>query len=142
MLIPQSDWNGLRDEVVEHLSRLIQIDTTNPPGNEMVLARYLDRAFQAAGIETHLFEPVPNRAAIVGRLCASHPSAPPVLLLAHMDVVGVAREAWTTNPFGGEIIDGYVYGRGAIDDKGMLAVNLVTLLVFQRLLTSGRCELT
>jgi len=47
MLIPQSDWNGLRDEVVGHLSRLIQIDTTNPPGNEMVLARYLDQTLHA-----------------------------------------------------------------------------------------------
>ena len=142
MLIPQSDWNGLRDEVVAHLSRLIQIDTTNPPGNEMVLARYLDQTLHAAGIETHLFEPVADRAAFVGLLPAARAEAPPVLLLAHMDVVGVARDAWTTNPFGGEIIDGYVYGRGAIDDKGMLAVNLMTLILLRRLLTSGRHELT
>jgi acetylornithine deacetylase/succinyl-diaminopimelate desuccinylase-like protein len=142
MLIPQSDWNGLRDEVVGHLRRLIQIDTTNPPGNEMVLARYLDQTLRAAGIETHLFEPVSDRAALVGRLRVARPAAPPVLLLAHMDVVGVARESWTTNPFGGDVIDGYVYGRGAIDDKGMLTVNLMTLLLLQRLLASGRYELT
>jgi acetylornithine deacetylase/succinyl-diaminopimelate desuccinylase-like protein len=142
MLLPQSAWNGLRDEVVGHLTRLIQVDTTNPPGNEMVLARYLDRALQSAGIETHLFEPVPGRAALVGRLRASQPASLPVLLLAHMDVVGVAREAWTTNPFGGDVIDGYVYGRGAIDDKGMLAVNLMTLVALQRRLSAGQARLT
>ena len=142
MLLPPSHWNGLRDEVVGHLTRLIQIDTTNPPGNEMVLARYLDRVMHSAGIETHLFEPVADRAAIVGRLRAAAPESPPVLLLAHMDVVGVARDAWTTNPFGGEVIDGYVYGRGAIDDKGMLAVNLMTLVALQRRLSAGQVRLT
>ncbi|HEV8217557.1 MAG TPA: M20/M25/M40 family metallo-hydrolase [Gemmatimonadaceae bacterium] len=142
MLLPQSEWNGLRDEAVAHLSRLIQIDTTNPPGNEMVLARYLDETLHAAGIETHLYEPVSGRAAIVARLRAEPPAAPPVLLLAHMDVVGVEREAWTQDPFGGAVIDGYVYGRGAIDDKGMLAVNLVSLLLMRRLLSRGRHALT
>ena len=142
MLLPQSAWNGLRDEVVAHLTHLIRIDTTNPPGNEMVLARYLDHVCHTVGIETCLFEPVAGRAAIVGRLRAAQETAPPLLLLAHMDVVGVAPEAWTKNPFGGDVVDGYVYGRGAIDDKGMLAVNLMTLVALQRLLASGRYELT
>ena len=142
MFLPQSEWIGPRDELVTHLTRLIRIDTTNPPGNEMVLAHYLDQVLHAEGIETRLFEPVTDRAALVARLRASNPTAPPILLLAHMDVVGVAREAWTTNPFGGDVIDGYVYGRGAIDDKGMLAVNLMTLILLRRLLASGRHELT
>ena len=142
MFLPQSDWIGPRDELVTHLTRLIQIDTTNPPGNEMVLARYLDQVLHSEGIETRLFEPVADRAALVARLRAPHPTAPPVLLLAHMDVVGVARDAWTTNPFGGDVIDGYVYGRGAIDDKGMLAVNLMTLILLRRLLARGQHELT
>jgi acetylornithine deacetylase/succinyl-diaminopimelate desuccinylase-like protein len=127
---------------VAHLTRLIRIDTTNPPGNEMVLARYLEETLRAAGIETHVFEPVPNRAALVARIRAARADGPAVLLMAHMDVVGVAREAWTTDPFGGEVIDGYVYGRGAIDDKGMLAVNLMTLVLLRRLLSDGRHELT
>lgn len=142
MFLPQSEWNGLRDEVVTHLTRLIQIDTTNPPGNEMLLARYLDQVLHAEGIETRLFEPVADRAALVARVRSSRPTTPPVLLMAHMDVVGVAPDAWTTNPFGGDIIDGYVYGRGAIDDKGMLAVNLMTLILLRRLLAAGRHELT
>src|SRR4029079_10823856 len=108
MRLPQSAWNGLRDEVVAHLTHLIRIDTTNPPGNEMVLARYLDPVFHTAGIETCLFEPVAGRAAIVGRLRAAQETALPLLLLAHMDVVGVAPEAWTKNPFGGDVVDGYV----------------------------------
>jgi acetylornithine deacetylase/succinyl-diaminopimelate desuccinylase-like protein len=142
MLLHQSDWNGLRDEVVSHLTRLIRIDTTNPPGNEMALARDFDRTLRAAGIETHLLEPVPERAALVARIRSPRPAAPPILLLAHMDVVGVARDAWTTDPFGGAVIDGYVYGRGAIDDKGMLTVNLMTLIALRRALDAGRVELT
>jgi acetylornithine deacetylase/succinyl-diaminopimelate desuccinylase-like protein len=58
------------------------------------------------------------------------------MLLAHMDVVGVERQRWTTNPFGGELLDGYLYGRGAIDDKGMLAVNLQTMLMLQERLAN------
>jgi acetylornithine deacetylase/succinyl-diaminopimelate desuccinylase-like protein len=119
------------DETVTHLRRLIQIDTRNPPGNEMPLARYLDATLAAAGIETHLFEPVANRGALVGRI-RGNGAQPPVLIAAHMDVVDVEREKWIHDPLGGEIDDGYLYGRGAIDDKGMLATNLVAMLRIKR----------
>jgi acetylornithine deacetylase/succinyl-diaminopimelate desuccinylase-like protein len=122
---------SLLDEVAGHLRHLIQIDTSNPPGNEMAVARYLDQTLIAAGIETHLFEPVANRAAIVARLQGSG-EADPVLVLAHMDVVGVERDEWAHDPFGGVIAGGYLYGRGAIDDKGMLAANLVAMLRLKR----------
>ena len=130
------DWSAVREQVVRHLRHLLRIDTTNPPGNEIVAARYLDGVLREASIETHLLEPVPARAALVARLRGDG-SAPPVLLLAHMDVVGVEREHWTVDPFGGEVRDGHVYGRGAIDDKGMLAVNLVTMLLLRRHVADG-----
>ena len=126
-----STWRALGIETANHLRRLIQFDTSNPPGNELPLARYLDDTLSAAGIETHRFEPLPNRGALVARL-RGNGSAAPVLITAHMDVVGVDREAWTHDPFAGDTHDGYLYGRGAIDDKGMLAVLLVAMLRIQR----------
>ncbi|HLA14847.1 MAG TPA: M20/M25/M40 family metallo-hydrolase, partial [Gemmatimonadaceae bacterium] len=94
-------------------------------------ARYLESALRAEGVETTLFEPVKNRAALIGRIRGTG-AARPVILLAHMDVVGVERANWSCDPFAGEIRDGYVYGRGAIDDKGMLAANLMAMLLLQR----------
>jgi acetylornithine deacetylase/succinyl-diaminopimelate desuccinylase-like protein len=93
------------------------------------------------GIETTLLEPAPGRAALIGRLKGSGRKRP-VLLLAHMDVVGVEREHWTTHPFGGEILDGFLYGRGAIDDKGMLAVNLQAMLLLnEHVVRAGRTSI-
>jgi acetylornithine deacetylase/succinyl-diaminopimelate desuccinylase-like protein len=122
------DWEGSLWECIAHLQALIRMDTVNPPGRELGVARYLDDVLRGVGIETTLLEPAPDRAALVARLKGSGKQRP-VLLLAHMDVVGVERSRWTTNPFGGEILDGFLYGRGAIDDKGMLAVNLQTMLL-------------
>jgi acetylornithine deacetylase/succinyl-diaminopimelate desuccinylase-like protein len=104
------------------------MDTVNPPGRELGVARYLDDVLRGVGIDTTLLEPSPGRAALVARLKGSGKNRP-VLMLAHMDVVGVERARWSTNPFGGEILEGFLYGRGAIDDKGMLAVNLQTMLL-------------
>src|SRR4051812_26577170 len=92
---------------------------------------YIEAVLAAEGIETQLLQPEKNRAQVVGRIRGDG-SRRPVILLAHMDVVGVERESWTFDPFGGEISGDYLYGRGAIDDKGMLAVSLVTMLLLQR----------
>ncbi|HEU4748804.1 MAG TPA: M20/M25/M40 family metallo-hydrolase [Gemmatimonadaceae bacterium] len=125
------DWSAVERETVSRLQDLIRFDTTNPPGNEMPLAQYLDSVLRAEGIETTLFEPDTSRAALIGRIRGTG-EARPVMLLAHMDVVGVERANWSCDPFAGEVRDGYVYGRGAIDDKGMLAANLMTMLLLQR----------
>ena len=122
---------AVADEALRHLRRLIQFDTTNPPGNELPLAKYLAQVLAADGIESELVEPTKNRAVLCARLRGSG-AARPVMLTAHMDVVGVERDRWTTDPFGGELIDGYVYGRGAIDDKGMLAASLMAFLLLKR----------
>lgn len=125
------DWAAVREEVVEHLRQILRFDTTNPPGNELPLGCYLESVLTRAGIETQLLEPAPGRAAVVARITGSG-ERQPVVLLAHMDVVAVERERWSVDPFGGEVRDGYVYGRGAIDDKGMLATNLMAMLLLQR----------
>jgi acetylornithine deacetylase/succinyl-diaminopimelate desuccinylase-like protein len=132
----EPDWRRARDETVRHLRELIRFNTVNPPGNELRLARYLDRALSDEGIATQLFEPSPGRAALIGRL-RGNGTRRPVLLMAHMDVVGVEREHWSVDPFAGDVRDGFVYGRGAIDDKGMLAANLMTMLLLQRSLRAS-----
>ncbi|HEU4565412.1 MAG TPA: M20/M25/M40 family metallo-hydrolase [Gemmatimonadaceae bacterium] len=125
------DWAAVRDETVAHLRRLIRIVTVNPPGNELEAARYLDGVLTGAGIQTRLFETAPGRAVLAATLKGSG-AREPLLLLAHMDVVGADPAAWSTDPFGGEVRGGYVYGRGAIDDKGMLAANLMAMLLLKR----------
>jgi acetylornithine deacetylase/succinyl-diaminopimelate desuccinylase-like protein len=125
------DWKGIAEETITHLRALIRFNTTNPPGNELPLARYLHDVLCGAGIETQLFEPSHLRGAVVARLRGTGAQRP-VLLMAHMDVVGVEREHWSVDPFGGDVRDGFLYGRGAIDDKGMLAANLMTMLILKR----------
>jgi len=129
--LSEGDWEGALWDTVAHLQALIRLDTVNPPGDEIRVARYLDDVLRGARIETTLLEPAPRRGAVVGRIAGTG-TREPVLLMAHMDVVPVEREKWTTNPFGGEILDGYLYGRGAIDDKGMLAANLQAMLLARR----------
>ena len=125
------DWAAVARETVVHLQRMIRIDTVNPPGNELAVAQYLDGVLRAERIDTRLFEPAPGRAAVVARLVGDG-TRRPVIIMAHMDVVGVERANWTVDPFGGETLGGYLYGRGAIDDKGMLAANLQTMLLLKR----------
>ena len=127
----EPDWDAAGRETIGHLQAMIRLNTVNPPGNEIQVARYLESKLKAEGIETHLFEPAPGRAALVARL-KGNGSARPVLIMGHMDVVGVERDKWSVDPFAAEIKDGYIYGRGAIDDKGMLAANLETMLLLKR----------
>jgi acetylornithine deacetylase/succinyl-diaminopimelate desuccinylase-like protein len=135
------DWESVKAETVSRLQAIIRFDTTNPPGNELPLALFLDGALREEGIETTLFKPEENRAVLVGRL-RGNGTKRPVILLAHMDVVGVERTRWSVDPFAGEIKDGYLYGRGAIDDKGMLAANLMTILLLKRGRTQGGATLS
>jgi acetylornithine deacetylase/succinyl-diaminopimelate desuccinylase-like protein len=128
---PEPDWTAASRETLAHLQAMIRLNTVNPPGNELLVAGHLDSALRAAGIETHLFEPTPGRGALVARI-KGNGSRQPVLIMGHMDVVGVERDKWSVDPFAAEIRDGYLYGRGAIDDKGMLAANLETMLLLKR----------
>ena len=129
------DWPAVEHETLELLRALLRIVTINPPGNEMACATLVHETLVRAGIASQLLEPAPGRGIVAARLRATAPgSGGPLLLLAHMDVVGVEREHWTVEPFAAEVRDGYVYGRGAIDDKGMLATNIMALLLARRML--------
>lgn len=112
----------------EHLERLIRLDTQNPPGNELITARYFDSVFkQIPGVETQVLVAAPNRANFVARLRAARPTKRAVLIMGHMDVVGADTTKWETNPFVPTEKGDYLYGRGAIDDKGMLAAAVSAL---------------
>ena len=128
----QPDFDKARAEAVEHLSALVKIDTSNPPGNEIKAAEYIKQVLDREGIASEIFESAPGRASIVARL-AGNGKKKPLLLMGHLDVVGVEREHWTVDPFGAEIKDGYLYGRGSSDDKGMDAANLEVFLLLHRL---------
>ena len=119
------------NEVVEHLQALLRLDTRNPPGNENLAADYLRGVLARDGIDSATVGPSPDRASLVARLRGDG-SAPPLLLMSHTDVVAVEREKWTQDPFGGEIVDGFIYGRGALDMKNMVAMELQTMLLLKR----------
>src|SRR5512132_75739 len=110
------------DSTASLLSDLIRAKTSNPPGNERRIAELLAPRFKALGFEVKIIPtPDSSKAIIVARLKGDG-SKRPVLLAAHADVVGVEREKWSVDPFAGLIKDGHVYGRGAIDFKGGMAV--------------------
>ena len=135
-----ADWTAVEAETIEQLQALIRFDTTNPPGNELPLAEHITRVLEREGIESKLLVPMPDRAAVIARITGNGKKRG-VMLLAHMDVVGVEKDKWSCDPFGGVVRDGYLYGRGAIDDKGMLAANLMAMLLIKRNLVDQGVEL-
>jgi acetylornithine deacetylase/succinyl-diaminopimelate desuccinylase-like protein len=126
------DFAAARDEVVNILSGFVRIDTSNPPGNETKGAEYLKSILDRDGIASEIFEMEPGRGNIVARLKGNGKKRP-ILLMGHIDVVGVEREKWTVDPFGGLVKDGYLYGRGSSDDKGMASACLEVFLLLHRL---------
>lgn len=124
------DWESVRDEVTGYLQALLRINTMNPPGNETEAAAYLSTVARDAGIPCELAG-TRGRDNFVARLSGSG-AGRPVVLLGHTDVVGVERERWTRDPFGGEVADGYVWGCGAVDMKNQVAANLMVMLLLKR----------
>src|SRR4029078_6065597 len=104
------------------LGELIRIDTSNPPVHEGQIDQLLDAKFKPLGFDTEIVPtPETGKAHFLARLKGDG-SKRPILLAAHADVVGVERDKWTVDPFAGVVKDGHVYGRGAIDFKGFMAV--------------------
>ncbi len=127
----EADWTALGDEATGLLTRYLRINTTNPPGNEIAAARWLQAVLRRDGIEAQIFEPAPGKANLYARLRGDG-SARPLILLNHMDVVLASPEYWTVDPFSGLIKDGYVWGRGALDMKGEAIAQLMTMLILKR----------
>ncbi|MBI5934991.1 MAG: M20/M25/M40 family metallo-hydrolase [Chloroflexi bacterium] len=112
---------------VEILQRLIQFNTTNPPGNEAACIAYARGLLTDAGIESLIVEKVQNRPNLIARIEGSG-KAPPLLLYGHVDVVTTDKQKWDQPPFEGKLLDGYVWGRGALDMKGGVAMMLSAFL--------------
>ena len=125
------DWRALGDEAVALLSAYLAIDTTNPPGNEIAGARFLADVLARDGIESRIVESAPGRANLVARVRGDG-SLGAIVLHHHIDVVYADRRFWTIDPFGGEIRDGFLYGRGAIDMKSTGILQLTAVLALKR----------
>ncbi len=128
------DLNKLADEAQVWLSDLVRINTVNPPGNESATAKYISAIFQKEGISNEVVEMAPGRSIVIARLQAGPLPDPSnaLLLVAHQDTVGVDTKKWNADPFAAAIRDGYMYGRGSIDDKAMLAANIATIVELRR----------
>jgi acetylornithine deacetylase/succinyl-diaminopimelate desuccinylase-like protein len=111
----------------ELLQNLIRFDTTNPPGNEEACIRYINGLLSEAGIDTSLLALDPKRPNLVARLKGEGKS-PPLLMYGHVDVVSTETETWRHPPFSGDIAEGYIWGRGALDMKGGVAMMLSAFL--------------
>jgi acetylornithine deacetylase/succinyl-diaminopimelate desuccinylase-like protein len=123
--------NNVKQEVTQLLSELIQIDTTNPPGNEIEAATYLSQYLANEGFKTEIIESSPGRGSVVTRLKGIG-EKPSLLLLSHLDVVAANPNEWTVDPFAGAIKNGYVYGRGAIDMKCMTAIEIMVIKLLKK----------
>ena len=123
--------NEIEQEITRFLSDLIRINTTNPPGKETAAATFVAEFLAREGFISEIIESAPGRGSVVSRLKGSG-EKPNLLLLSHLDVVAANPVEWTVDPFAGTVKDGYVYGRGAYDMKGMTAVEVFTLLLLKR----------
>ena len=123
------DWQKEQAEILQHYRNLVQINTVY--GNETKATEYVKRVLDAEGIPSKTFALDPNRANLVARL-KGNGSKRPLLILAHTDVVAVQPEKWPVDPFGAVMKDGYIWGRGAIDDKDKLVAMLMTMILIKR----------
>jgi acetylornithine deacetylase/succinyl-diaminopimelate desuccinylase-like protein len=129
--MPLKILNEIEEEITDLLSKLIQIDTTNPPGNEIRATKFLSDYLALDGFYSEIFESEPGRGSIITRLKGTGQKSN-LLLLSHLDVVAANPIEWQVNPFAGEVKEGYVYGRGAIDMKGMTAIEIMTIKLLKR----------
>ena len=125
------DWEEVGEESIDHLVELIQINSTNPPGNETDVTDYLETVLSLEGIDSETYALDPTRANLVAR-AVGNGSKRPLLIMGHTDVVGVQPDKWHADPFSGLRQDGFVYGRGTLDDKDNLAAGLMVLILLKR----------
>jgi acetylornithine deacetylase/succinyl-diaminopimelate desuccinylase-like protein len=128
------DWDALAKEGQAILADYLRINTTNPPGNEMVAARFLKGILAKEGIEAQILDSADlggNRANLYARLKGKG-SRKAIALVHHMDVVTATPSQWSVDPFSGEVKDGYIWGRGAIDMKGEAVAHLMAMIALKR----------
>ena len=131
---PLGDTSAIAKEAQGWLAELIKINSSNPPGNEEAAAKYVATVLEKEGLKPELLELTQGRSSVVARLRSAAVADPSkaLLLVAHLDTVPVEKARWTVDPFGAVVKDGYLYGRGAIDDKGMVAANLAVFIALKR----------
>jgi len=135
-------WSRAHDDLVWFLRDLIRIPSINPPdppGAELDAARYIAATLEDAGLEPEVLEPTPGRGSVVARLRGDGTAGEPLLLLSHLDVVPAPGDGWTHDPFAADVADGYIWGRGAVDMKDMVALEVGVLrLLAARARSAGR----
>jgi acetylornithine deacetylase/succinyl-diaminopimelate desuccinylase-like protein len=125
------DWKSYKDMAVDLMQQYLRINTSNPPGNELAAARFLKAVLDRERIPSEIFEYTPGRANIIARIKGDN-SKRPIVLLSHMDVVTADASKWRVDPFSGEIIEGSIYGRGALDMKSEGLLQLMTMIIIAR----------
>jgi acetylornithine deacetylase/succinyl-diaminopimelate desuccinylase-like protein len=125
------NWSAYQDQSVDLMRQYLRINTSNPPGNEIEAARFFKAIFDKEGIQSEIFEYKPGRANIIARL-KGNGSKRPIILLNHSDVVTADPSAWRVDPFSADIVDGSIYGRGALDMKGEGLLQLMTMIILVR----------
>src|SRR4029453_14487804 len=121
---------SVRDEATELLQELLGPNTVNPPGNETIAAELLQAYLEDAGVECELYARVPERANIVARIPGR--GGPTLALISHTDTVRADPEEWTVDPWSGELLDGQIWGRGALDMKSHVAAAAVAMATLAR----------
>jgi acetylornithine deacetylase/succinyl-diaminopimelate desuccinylase-like protein len=123
---PTPNWTALTVEAAALLSRYIRIRTDNPPGRTVEAVAFLEPLLREAGLQTEIVAATPEKPMLIARL-RGRGEGKPIVLLNHMDVVPADAASWSFPPFGGEIRDGVVHGRGALDMKGLGIAQLMAL---------------
>ncbi|MDT4935592.1 MAG: hypothetical protein QOK11_3484 [Pseudonocardiales bacterium] len=121
-----------QDEVIDLLAELIRINTSNPTHPERPAAEWVAAKLDEVGIESQIIEAAPGRASTIARIEGADSSRAPLLIHGHLDVVPAERSEWSVDPFGGEVRDGYLWGRGAVDMKDMDAMTLALVREWAR----------
>ena len=130
--VDEAAWGRTLDELVDAIRELIRIRSVNPappeaPDGELVAARRIATMLEAAGLQPEIVEPLPGRGSVHARLRGDGTGGAPLLLLSHLDVVPAPSERWSHDPFAADLADGYIYGRGAVDMKAMIAMELAVV---------------
>jgi acetylornithine deacetylase/succinyl-diaminopimelate desuccinylase-like protein len=128
----EPNWASLEEETLRHFQSLVRLDTTDPPGGERAAAEYLKNVLDREGIPSELFSLEPHRPNLVARLKGSGKKRP-LLILGHTDTVNVDPAKWKFPPFSAARSDGYIYGRGTVDDKDNVVAALMSMLTLKRL---------